>query len=106
MLVDPPLRASPVAPHTARSGRDAGSARAEREASALARVIDSQGLKALGALGGGGYDAGKRNQGRKRHVAVDTDGRLPMVQLTPANVQDAAGAQAIATRTNSQSGSE
>jgi len=33
--------------------------------------------------------------GRKRHIAVDTDGRLLMVNLTPADVSDSAGAQAI-----------
>ena len=31
--------------------------------------------------------------GRKRHVAVDTDGRLLMVNLTTADVSDSAGAQ-------------
>jgi transposase len=45
--------------------------------------------------GGGGYDAAKKTKGRKRHIAVDTDGRLLMVNLTPANLSDAAGAQAI-----------
>src|SRR3954453_10688668 len=39
----------------------------------------------------GGYDAVKRVKGRKRHIAVDTDGRLLMVNLVPANVQDAKG---------------
>src|SRR3954463_2933457 len=43
----------------------------------------------------GGYDAVKRVKGRKRHIAVDTDGRLLMVNLVPANVQDAKGAEAI-----------
>ena len=33
--------------------------------------------------------------GRKRRIAVDTDGRLLMVNLTTADVQDAAGAEAI-----------
>lgn len=33
--------------------------------------------------------------GRKRHVAVDTDWRLLMVNLTPADVSDGAGAQTI-----------
>lgn len=31
----------------------------------------------------------------KRHIAVDTDGRLLMVNLTPADISDSAGAQAI-----------
>ncbi|WP_353045535.1 IS5 family transposase [Mesorhizobium sp. M1365] len=42
-----------------------------------------------------GYDAGKKIVGRKRHIAVDTDGRLLMVNLTPAEISDSAGAQAI-----------
>ena len=42
-----------------------------------------------------GYDAGKKIVGRKRHIAVDTDGRLLMVNLTSADISDSAGAQAI-----------
>ena len=42
-----------------------------------------------------GYDAGKKVLGRKRHIAVDTDGRLLMVNLTTADISDSAGAQAI-----------
>lgn len=65
---------------------------AGREASPSAGVLDSQTVKAPHAPGGGGYDAAKRTKGRKRHIAVDTDGRLLMVNLTAADVQDAAGA--------------
>jgi transposase len=43
----------------------------------------------------GGYDAAKKVKGRKRHIAVDTDGRLLMVNLTTADVQDAHGAEQI-----------
>ena len=68
---------------------------AGREASPSAGVVDSQTVKAPHAPDGGGYDAAKRTKGRKRHVAVDTDGRLLMVNLTTADVQDAAGAEAI-----------
>ena len=42
-----------------------------------------------------GYDANKKTVGRKRHIAVDTDGRLLMVNLTTADISDSAGAQAI-----------
>jgi len=65
-----------------------------REASPTAGVIDSQSVKAPAAKQRG-YDAGKKIVGRKRHVAVDTDGRLLMVNLTPADVSDSAGAQMI-----------
>jgi putative transposase len=69
--------------------------RAGRQASPTAGVLDSQTLKAPSAPGGGGYDAAKKVKGRKRHIAVDTDGRLLMVNLTPADIQDAQGAEHI-----------
>jgi transposase len=53
-----------------------------REASPSAAVIDSQSVKAPHAKTRG-YDASKKIVGRKRHIAVDTDGRLLMVNLTP-----------------------
>ena len=57
-------------------------------------VLDSQTIKAPQGKTRG-YDAGKKIVGRKRHIAVDTDGRLLMVHLTSADVSDSAGAQAI-----------
>jgi putative transposase len=39
-----------------------------------------------------GNDANKRVKGRKRHVLVDTTGLLLAAAVTPANVQDKAGA--------------
>jgi hypothetical protein len=42
-----------------------------------------------------GHDGGKRIVWRKRHVATDTDGRLLMVNLTPAGVLDTATAEAL-----------
>lgn len=68
--------------------------RAGREASPSAGVIDSQSVKAPAAEARG-YDAGKKIKGRKRHIAVDTDGRLLMINLTTADISDSAGAQAI-----------
>jgi hypothetical protein len=56
--------------------------------------IDSQSLKAPHSKTRG-YDAGKEIDGRKRHIAVDTDGRLLMVNLATADISDSAGAQAI-----------
>ena len=69
--------------------------RAGREASPTAGAIDSPSVKASAAGAQRGYDAGKKIVGRKRHLAVDTDGRLLMVKLTPADISDSAGAQAI-----------
>ena len=68
--------------------------RAGREASPSAGVVDSQSVKAPGA-DRRGYDAGKRVLGRKRHIAVDADGRLIMINLTTADISDSAGAQMI-----------
>lgn len=68
--------------------------RAGREASPTAGVIDSQSVKAPAAPARG-FDAGKKISGRKRHITVDTDGRLLMVNLTTAEFADSAGAQAV-----------
>ncbi len=68
--------------------------RAGREASPSAGVIDSQSVKAPKA-DTRGYDAGKKIVGRKRHIAVDTDGRLLTVHLPTAEICDNAGGQAV-----------
>lgn len=69
--------------------------RAGRETSPSAGIVDSHTAKpsALGAERG--YDAAKTTVGRKRQIAVDTDGRRLMVDLTPADISDSAGAQMI-----------
>ncbi|GAN95130.1 transposase IS5 [Komagataeibacter europaeus NBRC 3261] len=67
---------------------------AGREACPTAAVIDSQSIKAPHAKTSG-YDAGKKVVGRKRHIAVDTDERLLMVILIPADISDSVGAQMI-----------
>ena len=53
-------------------------------------VLDSQSVKAPHASDRG-IDAHKKIVGRKRHVAVDSDGRLLLVNMTPANVADSTG---------------
>ena len=42
-----------------------------------------------------GYDANKKLRGRKRHIAVDTDGRLLAMNLTSADVADSTGAHMV-----------
>lgn len=44
-----------------------------------------------------GYDAGKRTNGRKRHLAVDTNGLVLTVLVTAAGVQDRDGAIRLLT---------
>jgi len=59
-----------------------------------AGVADSQLVK-VPAAKKRGYDAGKKIVGRKRHIAVDTNGRLLMVNLTPADIANSTGALAV-----------
>jgi transposase len=55
-----------------------------------AAIIDSQSVKADATVGAAtrGYDAGKKINGRKRHIAVDTLGLLLTVLVTAASVKD------------------
>jgi transposase len=61
-----------------------------RVAAPSAAIIDSASVKAAETVGAGsrGYDAGKKINGRKRHIAVDTLGLLLCVLVTAACVQD------------------
>jgi transposase len=70
-------------------------ARNGRTVEPSAAVLDSQSIKAPAARGTRGYDGAKKIVGRKRHIAVDTDGRLLMVNLTTADIADSTGAQAM-----------
>ena len=48
-----------------------------------------------GKRGVRGYDAGKKINGRKRHILVDTIGLLLLVTVLPANLQDRDGARQL-----------
>ena len=60
-----------------------------------AGIIDSQSVKSSEASDERGYDAGKKINGRKRHILVDTIGLLLMVMVLPANIQDRDGAKQL-----------
>ena len=65
--------------------------KAGREASPTLVIMDAQSVKCDAPQGERGFDAAKKVVGRKRHAAVDTDGRLLAVRITSAEVQDQAG---------------
>ena len=60
-----------------------------------AAVLDRQSIKTGDQACVSGYDAGKKIEGRKRHVVVDTLGLLLWVIVGPANVQDRDGARPL-----------
>ena len=69
--------------------------REAREHSPAAAAVYSQSVRAPSAPSAGGFDVDNRIKRRKRHIAVDTDGRLLMVNVTTVNISDSAGAQEI-----------
>jgi putative transposase len=70
---------------------------AGRKRQPSAAIIDSQSVKSTETSDERGYDAGKKVNGRKRHILVDTLGLLLMVMVLPANLQDREGAQSLLT---------
>src|SRR5437667_3931463 len=70
-----------------------------------AAILDSQTLQSTPESGGhGGYDGAKRKRGSKVHTAVDTLGDLLALVATPADVQDRAQVEALATAVQEATG--
>jgi putative transposase len=67
--------------------------RAGKSAEPSAAILDSQTIKTDDQACASGYDAGKKLEGRKRRVVVDTLGLLLVVLVGPAQVQDRDGAR-------------
>ena len=59
-------------------------------------IVDSQSVKTTaGTSEQTGYDANKKVKGRKRHIAVDTQGNIMAAGVTAANVHDKVGALSL-----------
>jgi len=73
---------------------------AGRRPTPSAAVIDSQSVRAADTVptASRGWDAGKKANGRKRHLAVDTMGLLLVVLVTAASVQDRDAARPLLWR--------
>jgi putative transposase len=68
-----------------------------RNAQPSAAIIDSQSVRAAETVArtSRGYDAGKKINGRKRHIAVDTTGPLLIIMVTTAAIQDRDAARTL-----------
>jgi transposase len=71
---------------------------AGREASPTAGIVDSQSVRTTESGGPRGRDAGKKVNGRKRHVLVDTLGLLLVLVVHTADVQDRDGLALVCRR--------
>jgi putative transposase len=76
--------------------RTAERGRIGKDFNTSAAIVDSQSVKTTEeGAGSNGYDAHKNVKGRKRHLLVDTLGLALSVCVTPADVQDRAGARLL-----------
>jgi hypothetical protein len=88
----------PTAPWSASMmGCASGSCGGRSPSSAVGAVVDSQSVRAADTVprASRGWDAGKKVNGRKRHLAVDTMGLLLVVLVTSACVQDRDAGRAL-----------
>jgi putative transposase len=69
--------------------------KAGREPHPSAAIIDSQSVKTTLVGGPRGYDGGKKVNGRKRHLLVDTQGLIIRAVVHPADITDRDGAKLL-----------
>jgi putative transposase len=67
----------------------------DKDAEPSAAILDSQSVKTTETGGMHGYDAGKKVNGIKRHLLVDTLGLVLAVRVLTANIQDRDGARTL-----------
>ncbi|NSX38862.1 transposase [Pseudarthrobacter oxydans] len=84
--------------------RDAVWQAAGRNTAASAGIVDSQSVKGADTVGSDsrGYDAGKKVNGRKRHIVTDTTGLLVAVLVTAASLQDRDGGRPVLERSGAK----
>jgi hypothetical protein len=82
VLVVSPFRPIVHVPHDPRSCPHGRSRARRTEASPSGGILDSQSVNAPAPGAERAFDGAKKIVGRKRHIAVDTDGRLLAVNLT------------------------
>ncbi|MCZ4103794.1 MULTISPECIES: IS5 family transposase [unclassified Streptomyces] len=73
---------------------------AGRDTEPTAGIIDAQSVKGAASVPAAsrGFDGGKKVNGRKRHIVVDTLGLLLAVSVTAASVTDRDAARTVLTR--------
>lgn len=71
-----------------------------RDPMASAGIVDAQSVRGADTVPAAsrGFDAGKKVNGRKRHIVVDTLGLLVVVLVTTASLQDRDGGARVLTR--------
>jgi putative transposase len=69
--------------------------KANRHKHPTAGCLDSQSVKTTSVPGERGFDNGKKVNGRKRHILVDTLGLLLVVVVHAANISESAGARLV-----------
>ncbi|MGX7829287.1 IS5 family transposase [Actinokineospora sp. 24-640] len=86
--------------------RDRARLVAGRVAAPSAAIVDSQSVRAAQTVRRAtrGFDAGKKVNGRKRHIVVDTVGLLLAVLVTPASTQDRVAARSLLRRMRNTAG--
>jgi putative transposase len=73
----------------------------KRDPQPSAGIVDSQSIKTSGVGGEErGYDGGKKIDGRKRHLLVDTEGFVLMAKVHSAKVLDQEGIKLLLERAN------
>jgi putative transposase len=81
-------------PKSAPDGPFGGGAEGRADGGPGGHAVGEDGVK----RGARGYDAGKKVKGRKRHLAVDTQGNLLTVLVHAASLQDRVAARAVLLR--------